>query len=264
MPRSHPFRYWCAPRLWTSKDSCTTSRLTRRDCPTRCARSRWTTSAFCGCSASSAPCSSATATWSCPTGVRRFPLFLSGGGSDVCWADCCVAALGPRRSRMIRPRSPRRLLGGYRPRPIWWRGSWAARDSALDAWTATRSRSCCTAAGHPSWRAPSGCELRADHLRLDGQYARVLVLTAYPRLVAPGWLSLLVETDLPIEVSLHVQPLASADMVRSLGVRIARLQASRLAALRGERIADPEREIALEDAERLRERLQRGEERLSR
>ncbi len=48
--------------------------------------------------------------------------------------------------------------------------------------------------------APSGCELRADHLRLDGQYARVLVLTAYPRLVAPGWLSLLVETDLPIEV----------------------------------------------------------------
>ncbi len=110
--------------------------------------------------------------------------------------------------------------------------------------------------------APSGCEFRTDQLRLDGQYARVLVVTAYPRLVTPGWLSLLVETDLPIEVSMHVRPLASADMVRSLGVQIARLQASRLAALRGERIADPEREIALEDAERLRERLQRGEERL--
>jgi len=110
--------------------------------------------------------------------------------------------------------------------------------------------------------APSGCEVRADHLRLDGQYARVLVVTSYPRLVSPGWLSLLVETDLPIEVSLFVRPLASAEMVRSLGVQIARLQSSRLAALRGERIADPEREIALEDAERLRERLQRGEERL--
>jgi conjugal transfer ATP-binding protein TraC len=110
--------------------------------------------------------------------------------------------------------------------------------------------------------APSGCEVRADHLRLDGQYARVLVVTAYPRLVTPGWLSLLVETDLPIELSLHVRPLASADMVRALGVQIARLQSSRLAAMRGERIADPEREIALEDAERLQERLQRGEERL--
>jgi hypothetical protein len=107
--------------------------------------------------------------------------------------------------------------------------------------------------------APGGCEVGADHLQLDGQYARVLAVTAYPRLVSPGWLSQLVETDLPIEVSLHVRPLPSAEMVRALGVQIARLQASRLAALRGERIADPEREIALEDAERLRERLQRGE-----
>ncbi len=110
--------------------------------------------------------------------------------------------------------------------------------------------------------APSGCDVRWDHLRLDGQYARVLAVTAYPRLVSPGWLSLLVEADLPIELSVHVRPLPSADMVRALGVQIARLQSSRLAALRGERVADPEREIALEDAERLRERLQRGHERL--
>jgi conjugal transfer ATP-binding protein TraC len=110
--------------------------------------------------------------------------------------------------------------------------------------------------------APSAYEIRRDHVRLDGHYARVLAVTAYPRLVSPGWLSLLVESDLPIELSLHVRPLASADMVRALGVQIARLQSSRLAALRGERVGDPEREIALEDAERLRERLQRGEERL--
>jgi hypothetical protein len=105
--------------------------------------------------------------------------------------------------------------------------------------------------------APSGCEIRSDHLQHDGQYVRVLAVTAYPRLDTPGWLSLLVETDLPIEVSLHVRPLASAEMVRTLGVQIARLQSSRLAALRGERIADPEREIALEDAERPRERVWR-------
>ncbi len=92
--------------------------------------------------------------------------------------------------------------------------------------------------------APSGCEIRADHLRLDGSYTRVLVVTAYPRLVTAGWLSLLVETDLPIESSLHVRPLATVGMVRWLGVQIARLQSARLAALRGERIVDPERESA--------------------
>jgi hypothetical protein len=110
--------------------------------------------------------------------------------------------------------------------------------------------------------APGGCAINADHLRLDGQVARVLIVAGYPRLMTPGWLSLLVETDLPIEASLHVQPLPSAAMVRPLGVQIARLQSSRRAALRGERVADPQREIALKDAERLRERLQWGEERL--
>jgi hypothetical protein len=110
--------------------------------------------------------------------------------------------------------------------------------------------------------APGGCEVRVDNLRLDGSYARVLAITGYPRLVTPGWLSVLVETDLPIEVSLHICPLATPGMVRWLGTQIARLESSQLAAKRGERIVDPEREIALEDAERLRERLQRGEERV--
>jgi hypothetical protein len=31
--------------------------------------------------------------------------------------------------------------------------------------------------------APGACEIQHDHLRLDGQYARVLALTAYPRTV---------------------------------------------------------------------------------
>jgi hypothetical protein len=101
--------------------------------------------------------------------------------------------------------------------------------------------------------APDSFEVRGDHIRLDGQYARVLAITGYPRLVTPGWLGVFVESDLPIEVSVHVRPLASADMVRALSLQVARLQSSRLAQLRGERVADPEREIALEDAERLRE-----------
>jgi conjugal transfer ATP-binding protein TraC len=110
--------------------------------------------------------------------------------------------------------------------------------------------------------APAGFDVRPDHLQLDGHYARVLVLVAYPRTVAAGWLTPLIESDLPIEVSLHVRPLQSAHVVRALGVQIARLQSSRLAQLRGERIADPAAEIAIEDAERLRDRLQRGAERV--
>lgn len=110
--------------------------------------------------------------------------------------------------------------------------------------------------------APSGFEVRADHLRLDGQYARVLAVTAYPRTVAAGWLEALVDSDLPVELSLHVRPLPSVDVVRALGRQLVQLQASRLLDAREGRLADPEREIAIEDAERLREALQRGHERV--
>lgn len=111
--------------------------------------------------------------------------------------------------------------------------------------------------------APAGADVRRDHLQLDAQYLRVLVVTGYPRTVAAGWLAPLVEElDLPLELSLHVRPLQSGDMVRMLGLQIAKLESSRRAQVRAERITDPERDIALEDAERLRASLQRGDERV--
>jgi hypothetical protein len=110
--------------------------------------------------------------------------------------------------------------------------------------------------------APAGCEVRTDELRLDGQYARVVAVTAYPRTVAAGWLAPLIESDLPVEVSLHVRPLPSASVIRALGHQLVQLEASRLLDARGGRLPDPEREIAIEDAERLRAALQRGHERV--
>jgi conjugal transfer ATP-binding protein TraC len=111
--------------------------------------------------------------------------------------------------------------------------------------------------------APAGAEIRRDHLQLDAQYLRALVVTGYPRTVAAGWLAPLVEElDLPLELSLHVRPLPSGDMVRALGLQIAKLESSRRVDVSAQRVNDPERDIALEDADRLRSALQRGDERV--
>jgi hypothetical protein len=110
--------------------------------------------------------------------------------------------------------------------------------------------------------APSGYDVRRDHLRIDDHYVRVLTLVAYPRTVTAGWMAPLVERELPVDVSIHVRPLPSAAMVRALSLQIAKLEASRRARIRGELVPDVERDVALEDAERLRDRLQRGEERI--
>jgi conjugal transfer ATP-binding protein TraC len=110
--------------------------------------------------------------------------------------------------------------------------------------------------------APAAVEVARDHVRLEYQYARVLVVIGYPRSVSPGWLTPLLEFEHPIEVSLHVHPLETASIVKLLGHKLVQLQSSRLVDLRAGRLADPEREVAFEDAERLRDALQRGEQRV--
>jgi len=110
--------------------------------------------------------------------------------------------------------------------------------------------------------APAAVEVARDHLRLDTQFARTLVVTGYPRTVSPGWLAPLIDFEEPIELSLHLHPLQTAQMVSTLSHKLVQLHSSRLLAARGGRLPDPEREVAYEDAERLRDALQRGEEKI--
>src|SRR6266699_5825116 len=110
--------------------------------------------------------------------------------------------------------------------------------------------------------APAAVEVTRDHLRLEYQYARVLMVVGYPRTVVPGWLTPLLEFEHPLEVSLHVHPLETSSIVKLLSHKLVQLQSSRLVDVRSGRLADPEREVAFEDAERLRDALQRGEQRV--
>ena len=110
--------------------------------------------------------------------------------------------------------------------------------------------------------APGAVQVARDHLRLDYQFTRTLTVTGYPRTVSPGWLSPLIDFEEPIEISLHLYPLETGQMVSTLTHKMVQLHSSRLMAARGGRLADPEREVAYEDAERLRDALQRGEERV--
>ena len=111
--------------------------------------------------------------------------------------------------------------------------------------------------------APAAVEVGRDRLRLERAYARVLALTAYPRVVSPGWLAPLLDADLPLELSLHVAPLPTAGRGAATWATAwpGWSPPGPLAERRG-RLADPEAEVAAEDVARLRDALQRGEERV--
>jgi len=110
--------------------------------------------------------------------------------------------------------------------------------------------------------APAAIEVNRHLLRLDQQYCRTLVVTGYPRTVSPGWLAPLIDFAEPLEISLHLYPLDTGQMVSALTHKMVQLHSSRLLAVRGGKLADPEREVAYADAEKLRDALQRGEEKV--
>ena len=110
--------------------------------------------------------------------------------------------------------------------------------------------------------APQAIEERRDQLLVDERRSRVLALSDYPRHVSPNWLARLIDSDEPLDLSLHLEPLDSGEAVRGLTHRLVELQSSRLLDARGGRIASVEREVAYEDVERLRDALERGDERV--
>jgi len=111
--------------------------------------------------------------------------------------------------------------------------------------------------------APDAIDLSApDYLRLDGRYARTLILTGYPPTVFLGWLEPLLSAPMTLDVSLHLVPQNARDAQRVLSQAMVKLHSQRLAGARSGLLEDTETETAYAHCAGLWESLQRGEERV--
>jgi type IV secretory pathway VirB4 component len=129
-------------------------------------------------------------------------------------------------------------------------------------------------AGRHRWRrvgrvpvglpGPDAVEVGARTLRAGGVLHQTLAVTGYPREVGPGWLQPLLDHPGPIDVAVHMEPVATVVAADRLRRQLARLESSqRLDAAHG-RLDDPQVEAAAHDAQRLARRLATGEGRLVR
>src|SRR6266851_9019013 len=71
--------------------------------------------------------------------------------------------------------------------------------------------------------APSSLVIGDDHLVLDGEYTRVLVVSDLPPVVAAGWLNGILAERLPVNLSLHLRPLEPGPAAKSLRLKSWRL-----------------------------------------
>ncbi|MHB1850371.1 MAG: VirB4 family type IV secretion system protein [Acidimicrobiales bacterium] len=121
-----------------------------------------------------------------------------------------------------------------------------------------------TAENPPALFGPDAVEVHARALRLGDEWCRTLSITGYPREVGLGWLEPLATHPGRLDVALHIEPVPPAVAADRLRRQLARLESGRRADAAKGRLADPEVEVAAEDARDLAAGLARGEQKLFR
>jgi len=112
--------------------------------------------------------------------------------------------------------------------------------------------------------APSSLEVKQNYLRIGERFAKSYFIFSYPRYLTTGWLSPIINLNVPMDISFHLHPVQSESILKKLRKRVTEVQAE--IAEREEKglIRDPALETAYQDLEDLRDKLQTAQERMFR
>jgi hypothetical protein len=111
---------------------------------------------------------------------------------------------------------------------------------------------------------PDSVEVHPRALRVGDGWCRSFAITGYPREVGRGWLEPLCAHPGRLDVALHIDPVPAEVAAERLRRQLARLESNRHADAAKGRLADPDVEVAAEDARELAAGLARGEQKLFR
>lgn len=108
----------------------------------------------------------------------------------------------------------------------------------------------------------AGLEENPNYLKLDGQYMRTLAITGYPLNGEAGWLDTLINFNHNIVISYHFHDIPAHLALPKLRRKITELESTKRAMLRRGNVVGSEITDPLESAVELRDKIQRGQEKL--
>lgn len=108
----------------------------------------------------------------------------------------------------------------------------------------------------------AGLEEQAGHLVIDGRFVRGLFISGYPFVASSGWLNSLINFNHNIDISYHIDQVEATQALPKLHRKITELESTKRAMLRAGKIIGSELTDPLESAMELRDKIQRGQEKL--
>jgi len=108
----------------------------------------------------------------------------------------------------------------------------------------------------------AGLEEGVDHLLIDGVYIRTLYISGYPFVANSGWLDSLINFNHDTDISYHLHEVNALHALPKLHRKITELESTRRAMMKAGKIVGSEVTDPLESAIELRDKIQRGQEKL--
>lgn len=108
----------------------------------------------------------------------------------------------------------------------------------------------------------AGLEEQIDYLVIDGQFVRTLFVSGYPFVASSGWLNSLINFNHNADISYHLNSVDATLALPKLHRKITELESTKRAMIRSGKIIGSEITDPLDSAVDLRDKIQRGQEKL--
>lgn len=108
----------------------------------------------------------------------------------------------------------------------------------------------------------AGLEENIDYLCIDGVYIRTIYISGYPFVANSGWLDSIINFNHDTDISYHLHEVSALHALPKLHRKITELESTRRAMMKAGKIVGSEITDPLESAIELRDKIQRGQEKL--
>jgi type IV secretory pathway VirB4 component len=110
--------------------------------------------------------------------------------------------------------------------------------------------------------APASIEIKQNMIKLGERLAKTYFVFSYPRYLTTGWLSPIINLDIPLDISFFFHPMDTAETLKKLRRKVTEIQVEIIKNEEKGLIRDPGLETAYSDLENLRDNLQTAQEKM--
>ena len=110
--------------------------------------------------------------------------------------------------------------------------------------------------------APSAIEIGSSSIKLGDKITKTYFAMSYPHILTSGWLAPIVNLDKVFDISIHINPIDTAQVLKEFQKKVAEVESQILTRESQGMVRDPQLDAAFQNLEQLRDGLQQASEKM--